>query len=193
MSTGGAKRAARADAKQRLSGVSAELAKAWSASIRERLLGWDEVARARGVMVFAPIPGEPDLGPLVDELVRAGKTVSAPTVDWEAKTMGSAVIGGFGELVESRHGVMQPSANTVLAPLDIIDVVLAPGLAFDASGGRLGRGAGYYDRFLSRGGLGDRACGVAFERQIVDTVPVEGHDLPMRWVVTEGRLIDCPR
>ena len=65
------------------------------------------------------------------------------------------------------------------------DVVIVPGLAFTAAGDRLGQGGGWYDRFLSAVSTGCTTVGVCFAEQIVDTLPLEAHDVTMDHVVTE--------
>jgi len=69
-------------------------------------------------------------------------------------------------------------------------MILVPGLAFDHRGNRLGRGKGYYDRFLSRPGMA-RALkvGVCWKLQIVNDVPTSPHDVPMDWIVTEEGIV----
>jgi 5-formyltetrahydrofolate cyclo-ligase len=88
-------------------------------------------------------------------------------------------------------------------PIRRLDLVLVPGLAFDPAGNRLGRGAGFYDRFLAElrraedaggegasGGCGRAVvCGVCFESQVVPAVPAESWDVPVKAIATEGRLI----
>jgi 5-formyltetrahydrofolate cyclo-ligase len=66
----------------------------------------------------------------------------------------------------------------------LIDVVIVPGLAFTAAGDRLGQGGGWYDRFLAKLGPGATKIGVAFTPQIVDSLPVEPHDIRVDVVIT---------
>ena len=70
-------------------------------------------------------------------------------------------------------------------------MVVAPGLAFDRKGNRLGRGGAYYDRFLSSAQLKATVCSLAFSEQIVDVVPVEEHDQRVDFIVTEEGIIKC--
>lgn len=75
-------------------------------------------------------------------------------------------------------------------PLVLPDVALVPGLAFDESGRRLGRGKGYYDKtFEQRSEV--VKIGIAFEMQITDALPFEPHDVLMNYIVTEKRIINC--
>lgn len=193
-----AKQDARAEARARVAELSRERRVAASASLCRRLLEWDRLARAGSVMVFDGDDSEPDLSAVVFALAARGVRVAAPRVNWETRTMDAALIRGEADLVPTRHGLRQPGPDASALDRTELDLVLVPGVAFDASGGRLGRGAGYYDRFLRDDSAPEgvtvgpiRTCGVAFEAQIADTVPTEDHDLPVDWIVTEDRLIDC--
>jgi 5-formyltetrahydrofolate cyclo-ligase len=67
-------------------------------------------------------------------------------------------------------------------------LILVPGVAFDLHGGRLGRGKGYYDRLLKE--LRGTTCGVAFDQQVVEAIPVEPHDVRLDHVLTPTRWIE---
>lgn len=85
-------------------------------------------------------------------------------------------------------GFQQPAASAPAVVSDDIDVVLLPGLVFDRSGGRLGRGRGYYDRFLEQLPAGVARIGVTSEATIVDEVPMDEHDQRVDWIVTETSI-----
>ncbi len=91
------------------------------------------------------------------------------------------------ELVETRHGLLEPKhLNPV--QVDSIDIVIVPGIAFDKSGSRLGRGGGFYDRFLLHA-RPPISIGVAFEEQIINRVALEPHDQPLTLIATPSRLL----
>jgi len=84
-----------------------------------------------------------------------------------------------------RLGFRQPAASAPEVPLDDVDVVLVPGLVFDRSGGRLGRGRGYYDRFLDRIPQAAVRIGVTSDASVVDEVRMDDHDRRMDWLATD--------
>jgi len=88
-----------------------------------------------------------------------------------------------------RWGMTQPSDQGRIVPVHEIDVFLVPGLAFDDSGGRLGRGGGYYDRVLARRRADSEAIGVTVAGRVIDTVPVVDHDQRVDWLATEDGVI----
>ena len=79
-------------------------------------------------------------------------------------------------LIKGPYGVRQPSARTGVS-LSKLDVVVVPGVAFDRRGNRLGRGKGYYDRFLKKLPKKTHRIGLAFDFQILPAMPVSRHDL----------------
>ncbi|MDR0705319.1 MAG: 5-formyltetrahydrofolate cyclo-ligase [Planctomycetaceae bacterium] len=100
------------------------------------------------------------------------------------------------DLESGRFGILEPKQKIRNNPKyhvtpEQLDVVFVPGLAFDTLGNRLGRGKGYYDRFLSQFPLNTLLIGLAFECQIVEQIPVDTWDCPVSIVVTEKRII-CP-
>ena len=162
------------EAKQR---HSAELPK-WSADIVERLR--ERLGEGRVVLAFWPLPDEPDIRPLIDSLVAAGKTVLLPKVTG-GETMELRRYTSRADLAEGAFHIMEP-AGTPFTDFAQIDFALVPGVAFDAACHRLGRGRGYYDRFLA-------ACphiykiGVCFPFQRVPEVPAETHDVLMDEII----------
>lgn len=137
------------------------------------------------VMAYLALDDEPDLDGLW--LARSGATVAAPRIDWDRKAMDAAILASIDD-VETTRRVRQPRATCpVVEPADL-GLVLVPGLLFDPAGGRLGRGAGFYDRFLARLGPAAVTCGVCYSAQVVDRVPTEEHDARVRMILTEDGI-----
>lgn len=192
MADGDAKQTARVHARARLSKLSAEGCREASALICAHLGGVIECRAGRCVVAFAPISGEPDIRPWVREALGRGVHVALPHVDWVARSMVPREVRSIDKGLEAgRHGVPGPAGDLPQVSMAQIDTILVPGLAFDSQGGRLGRGGGFYDRFLARVPPGALLVGVCFEVQVLDRVPREAHDRPVHVVVTERRVIDA--
>jgi 5-formyltetrahydrofolate cyclo-ligase len=147
---------------------------------------------ARTVMLFAPMHGEIDLGGLAGTALASGKRVCVPRVDWVHRVMTPvALVQWPGDLVTGRHGVPEPREGLAAIEPSELDVILAPGLGFDLSGRRLGRGAGFYDRFLRSPGLRAVVAGVCPEATLRDVIPAGATDVPVRFLVTERRVVSC--
>lgn len=169
--------------------VSAEVRAAASAALCQRMGQQPLWQQAERVLFFAPLPQEPDLRPLLAEALRAGKTVVLPRFDPERRDYGGFQIRGLSDLQAGHFGIEEPGPHCPAVPLNRLDFLFVPGVAFDASGRRLGRGKGYFDRLLAdaRG----HKCGVAFEWQVVARVPTEPHDAIMDSLLTPKRWLRC--
>jgi 5-formyltetrahydrofolate cyclo-ligase len=141
------------------------------------LAGWAEV---KTIAVFAALPGEVDLSGLV--AAHPGRRWVFPRVDGEELHFHEVDAAGCG-MVRSAYGILEPRPDSPQVMVAEIDLFLCPGLAFDLRGGRLGRGAGYYDRVLSRARPDARKVGVCFSFQIVEDALMEDHDVWMDQVV----------
>jgi 5-formyltetrahydrofolate cyclo-ligase len=183
-----AKQALRAGMKARLSALPPAEAASASARIRDRVIASDLFTRASVIMLFSPLPGEVDLRPIATQAHRLGKHICLPISDWAARKI-VPVRGDMDRLVSGRYGLMEPHPDAPAAPVSGIGLVLVPGLAFDLAGHRLGRGAGMFDRFLADPALRAITCAVAFDLQVVDSVPAAAHDIPIQWIVTPTRLV----
>jgi 5-formyltetrahydrofolate cyclo-ligase len=184
------KRALRADIKSRLAAIDAGAWAEASARLTHLLLARPEVTRARAALAFFPIEREIDLRDLASALIARGVRLALPRVDWTAREMRAIEIQGPADVRSVRAGgvtLTEPAGEREIAPEDL-DLVLAPGLAFDAQGGRLGRGAGFYDRFLARCPRALRV-GAGLELQVLEAVPMGPGDVPLHAVVTDRRWI----
>lgn len=90
------------------------------------------------------------------------------------------------KMIEGYRGIMEPSSDSVSIAVDEIDFAIVPGVAFDRNCNRLGRGKGYYDRFLPL--LRCRTAGVSYDARVLETIPTESWDVPISAVVTPTSL-----
>jgi 5-formyltetrahydrofolate cyclo-ligase len=143
-------------------------------------------------MLFAPMPEEPDIWPLVVDSLAAGKLAALPRFDSKSNQYSAARIRDITRDMNPGHfGIREPAEHCAAMELRRFDLVLVPGVAFDLRGGRLGRGKGYYDRILAH--VRCTTCGVAFEEQIVAEVPVEPRDVRVNCVLTPSRWVEVSR
>ena len=131
------------------------------------------------IVAYYPLPDEVDVRQLLDAWIAAGKTVFLPKVTGE-DTMELRRYTGRDSLQEGAFHILEPMGELMSVEASV-DVVLVPGVAFDAEGHRLGRGRGYYDRFLRT--CKARTIGVCFDFQKVDEVPVDAFDITIDEVV----------
>lgn len=189
-----AKRATRAEIRARLAAFDASGRAAASRAITRAIEDWAARAVPSGlILAFWPLPdSEPDLRPWLAEVARAAR-LALPRVDWAARTFAPVLVRDPGaDLLPGRSGVVDPSPSCPVVDVGAIAAVLVPGVAFDASGRRLGRGGGFYDRFLASLGPAHGSVagatpvlGVAFECQVLPRVPAGEHDQRVTHLATE--------
>jgi 5-formyltetrahydrofolate cyclo-ligase len=163
-----------------------------SAAIRARLAALPQVAAARTLLAFAAFGSEVDLDPLLEDLIARGVGVFLPfVIGFSPPDLGIARVKDLrGDLVTSRLGIREPDpARRRAARVDRIDVVIAPGVAFDTAGRRIGYGGGFYDRLLPRLRPGTPVLAAAFALQVVSEVPEATDDVRVDAVVTERGTI----
>jgi 5-formyltetrahydrofolate cyclo-ligase len=185
-----AKRDVRTSMRAALAAMTADERHEASAAACERLMGLEAVERASVIMLYMPLASEVDLTPAAVRCFRGAKTVCVPKVDWSRRDMAAAEVSSFDDHVMDvdEHGLRSPRESRPVIP-GLIDVVVVPGLAFDARCNRLGRGGGYYDRFLRRRRRGALAIGLAFDLQVIDAVPADDRDVRVNLLVTDRRVI----
>ena len=154
--------------------------------IRDALLSLPEVQMAGTVAAYYSIGSEPDTRGLVFALWKRGTYVLLPLLrpdgdlDW-------ASYEGPESLVAGPRGLREPGeAARGAAAVASADVVLVPALAVDGQGNRLGRGGGSFDRALARVGPLIPVIALLYDSELVEQVPVEEHDTPVRAVVRPG-------
>ena len=154
-----------------------------SAQATDLLVQSTEYRRAEVVMVFLSLASARVLRAWQDH-----KRVLAPRVSWEQRRMMPTEIRSLTrDLVESSMGLREPVSGTPI-PIPIIDLVIVPGLAFDKKGNRLGRGRGFYDRFLAHPEFKGLTCAFAFEEQLLPEVPAHPLDRPVSMLVTDKKV-----
>ena len=171
-----------------LAGIPADQAAARSQKACDRLFEQKEFQKAEIVMVYLSLTGEVDTSPIVLRSWQLRKRVLAPKVSWSQRRMIPVEIRSLSDdLAETTMGIREPVSG-IPFPIPMIDLVIVPGLGFDEFGNRLGRGRGFYDRFLAHPEFAGVACGLAFEEQVVSSMPVGPLDRGVRMVVTDAKV-----
>ena len=183
-----AKTTLRQQVRARLRALSAEQLRADSQRICERLLTLPVWKRAKIVLLFASLRDEPDLWPVISTALKEGKEVSLPKLDPAGFGYDACPIKSLDDLSPGKFGILEPRGASTVMALNRLDLVLVPGIAFDPHGGRLGRGKGFYDRLLAA--VSGLKCGVAFDEQLVDVVPVGPMDVRLNCILTPTRWIE---
>ncbi|MBF0593209.1 MAG: 5-formyltetrahydrofolate cyclo-ligase [Nitrospirae bacterium] len=188
--------------------ISVQDKSAKDARIKYSLLHLKEFKDASKVMLYASFRSEPETLTIIEEALGSGKLVALPKV--EGTTLGVYEIRGMSELVSGCMGIPEPdvpqSRRIDIEQLSHFDIIVTPGVAFDASGGRLGYGCGFYDRLLGSWPLRPMSSplpgplivlsrsrtllvALAYVEQIVDDIPMQPHDVRVDRIITDDGVI----
>ena len=158
-----------------------------SQAIQRRLMAEDWWAAAFQVGIYRSRPDEPATDALLEDLLARGARVAVPVR--RGKEYGWGWIDGRTRWKNGAHGIPEPVRAEPASP-EALRVVVVPGVAFDAQGGRLGHGRGHFDRLLARSPA--LRVGLCWEARLVAAVPMEPHDVRMDAVATEKRMLFAP-
>ena len=158
-----------------------------SLAISDKLFQMEEFQKAETILFYASFDGEVETFEMMKKAKTQGKTIGLPRIILGDKKIDPRSVASLeADLEVGPYGIKQPKTDSN-AKLDekTIDMVIVPGVAFDKHNNRLGRGGGYYDKFLKNLPLHIPKIGLAFDFQIVDSLSSqEEHDVPVSCVLT---------
>ena len=185
----------KAEEKQRLRRVIRELERQLSprykaessSAIAAHLLAMPEYQAAGTVFCFVGTEWEIDTRPILEDALAAGKRLCVPLCT-EPGIMELRAVTSLDQLVPGAYGILEPPANAPQMDVDEVDFAVLPCVTCNHLGQRLGRGGGYYDRFLAhyRGGT----VLLCREKLSREEIPLEPRDMPVPWVLTERGLYE---
>jgi len=168
--------------------------------ICDQVMAQPAYRQAETVMWYIHCRSEVRTEPAVLHEISTGKHIVIPycTKDEQGHNkLGLWRLEHFTELVPGMWGILEPprsrwgEAGREVAP-EQLDCIIVPGVAFDGHGGRLGNGAGYYDRLLRSVRADTVLVGVCYESQLLDRIAMEAHDVAMDFVITEKAIYTAP-
>jgi len=154
-----------------------------SKAIKNKFLRTKEFKKARLVMFYIALSGEVNTEEMIKVAKKIGKIVAVPVCRRVGSSIKPCILDGHGGMRKGPYGVVEPAVKRP-ARIEDLDLIVVPGLAFDRKGNRLGRGKGYYDRFLSKVPEDTPVIGMAFDFQILPSVPTVSHDVSVTRVIS---------
>jgi len=156
-----------------------------SSLIKGKLFKLEEFKKAKRVMFYVSTDEEVSTKEMISETLKMGKKVCVPITFEEEKRIEAGEIDDSCVLRKGPYGIYQPEGCDI-KPVnkEKIDLVVVPGVAFDRCNVRLGRGHGYYDRFLKDLPDSTKTVALAFDFQVVEAVPKDSHDIPVSKIIT---------
>jgi len=164
-----------------------------SREICQAFMALPEYTRAKTIMFYVDAGSEVRTRHDLPAALASGKRIVVPYCIVETNELELFLLEEMSELVEGAYKILEPRADLRELPQkkvqpEELDLVMVPGTAFDAHGGRMGQGKGYYDRLLARVRADAPLVALAFETQIFPEIPVAPHDVFMDSVLTEKQL-----
>lgn len=149
--------------------------------------------QANYLMTTVSFGSEINTHKLIEKALSDGKHLVVPSCQKEDHSLILSELINFpNDLREGHFGILEvPADRRRLIKATQIDLVIVPGCAFSQKGDRLGRGGGYYDRFLKTINPDCQTLALARDDFVFNTIPTEAHDQPVDYIITESRLIEC--
>ena len=175
-------------ARGRLRRMSPEDRRKKSSMATRNLIGTPAFREAAVVMVYLSLEYEVDTGQIIQAAWEQKKAVAVPKMRWAESMMLAVRLNSLGDRFSEEVSGLRNPVSEDQVPVDRINLVVAPLLAMDDQGNRLGQGGGHFDRFFARAGLSAVRCGLAFHEQRIDRVPTVETDQPLGMMVTDTEI-----
>lgn len=158
-----------------------------NAAIMAHLEKLPEFKAAKNILFYVSLDEEADTREIIKKYL-AKKQILVPTIQKKTKEFQIFQLTNWDELESGVFGILEiHHKNRIPHPLNNIDLIIVPGVAFDKRGYRLGYGGGYYDSLLML--FHKPTIGLAYECQLVNELPLDPHDLPVDKIITENQII----
>ena len=174
------------------SSVTMDMVSFWSKQLSRQLWSLPEVREAQHIMAYLSMPKEANLDVFLAEALEQQKDIYVPVCINKTEMIG-VHLDDLDDVERGTLGIRIPKKPYRIVDPHILDCVLVPGLAFDATGGRMGMGAGYYDRYLQQITF-EKRIGIAWDNQLSEkALPMAAHDEWMHKIVTPSESIQCSK
>jgi len=148
---------------------------------------------ATNIFVYISYDSEINTRLMINKALKDNKKVYVPRTEFETRIMDAVEIKSFDNLIKSNYGILEPSKNEPCINPNELDLIVVPGVAFDRNGGRMGYGAGFYDRYFKKITKDNieriTKLALAYNFQVLDKVPMNEQDVPVDFIITEKEFI----
>ncbi len=160
-----------------------------SKEITEKLFSLKKYKNAKTVLFYVSYNDEVFTHEMIKEALNDKKVV-VPISNTKDETLSLSVLKSWDDLEIGSYGILEPKKKRIKEMnIDLIDLIIIPGVAFDINGNRMGHGKGYYDKLLEK--TKATTIGLCFEFQLVEKIQIKPHDIPVNIIITEKRVIYC--
>lgn len=158
-------------------------------SIKHSLMNMKDYCKCKKIFIYIGFGSEINTLKFITEFLKEGKEVYVPKVYKDTKEIKAIEISSLEGLYPSSYGILEPINDNEIENKEDIDLVVVPGVAFDRDGGRVGYGGGYYDKYLATLNKDVPKIALAYDFQVVNEVPTEGHDINIDCIITDKEVI----
>lgn len=163
--------------------------KKWDEEVFKRIIHNEFYINSNIIFTFVSFGSEVNTHQIINLALNDNKIIYVPKIKSKEKGIEIFRINSLSDLKTGYFGILEPSENCSAANSSNIDLILMPGVAFDRQGGRLGYGAGFYDGFLTKMSKNVAKVALAYQLQVVDTVPMESSDIRIDGIITNDSFI----
>ncbi|SFC42129.1 5-formyltetrahydrofolate cyclo-ligase [Clostridium uliginosum] len=146
---------------------------------------------SKNLFIYISYESEIETKDIIKKALKDGKNIYIPRIEDDTKVMDVVKIVSLDNLVENKYGILEPAKDELAVDPNEFDLIIMPGVAFDKTGGRMGYGAGYYDKYLKKIVKPVSKVAFAYDFQVINEVPIDSHDIPINYILTERENIEC--
>ena len=161
--------------------------------IRDKFYKSKYYMESKKIFMYVSYDSEINTKEIINKALMDNKKVYVPRTEFKTRLMDAVEITSLENLIESKYGILEPSTEEPYINPNELDLIVVPGVAFDRNGGRVGYGAGFYDRYFKKISK-DRIkkikkLALAYSFQVLDNVPMDEQDVPVSCIITEKEFI----
>ncbi|GAA0078202.1 5-formyltetrahydrofolate cyclo-ligase [Clostridium sp. CTA-5] len=149
--------------------------------------------QSNDIFIYVSYNSEIDTKNIIMKALEDKKNIYVPRTNYKTKIMEAVKILSLENLIEDKYGILEPAEDKSAEDPNKFDLIIMPGVAFDKCGGRMGYGAGYYDRYLEKISKPLNKVALAYDFQVINKVPTDVHDIPIEYIITEIEDINCKK
>ena len=148
---------------------------------------------AKNIFIYISYDSEINTKGIINKALMDNKKIYVPRTEFKTRLMDAVKITSLDNLIESEYGILEPSAEKPHIDPNGLDLIVVPGVAFDRNGGRMGYGAGFYDRYFEKISKDNMKkvikLALAYDFQILEKIPMNEQDVPVNYIITESKVI----
>jgi 5-formyltetrahydrofolate cyclo-ligase len=161
--------------------------------IIDKFYNSEEYKKAEKIFIYISYSSEIDTKSIINKALKDNKKIYVPRTEFKIRRMDAIEITSLDNLTESSYGTLEPGVGESYIDPNELDLIIVPGVAFDRNGGRMGYGAGFYDRYFKKinkdNAMKIKKLALAYDFQVIERVPMDKNDMPIDNIITDKEFI----